>query len=322
MPSPLASFGRSRVQNHAPIKLSGRYEYWLSPRDGLMFNVMAGRTAPSAEAVFRAPQYYNLSTGAPAVKFVGGEAGYRLATRTLKLNASLFASATADGSRRTGYWDDLEELWCDMIISRIDKRRIGAEVAAELEFSPSFTFKSALSGGRYRYGSDPTVYIYEEAWQMPVEQGLASRVSGLALPSSPELLLVETIDWHSRSGIWSTLSLNYMAGRYVDPAPLRRLARTLDLASNSEAMSRQEQLPAAATLDLTVYKSFRTRLGAFDLFLVVNNLLNNRNIVYNAYEPSRLVVTGDGSTRSCTPFPTEYLYAYPRTYYLRLGYRF
>jgi hypothetical protein len=144
----------------------------------------------------------------------------------------------------------------------------------------------------------------------------------MRLPLAPELLWASTLGYRSRNGIWSALSFNYMAGRYMDVSPLRRMGRALDSAHDAAAMIRQEPLPPAATVDLTFYKSFRTRIGTFDIYAVVNNLLNARDIVYNGYEQTRLRASGSGANRTYVPFPSKYLYAYSRTWYLRLGYRF
>jgi len=116
-----------------------------------------------------------------------------------------------------------------------------------------------------------------------------------------------------------SLTVNYMDGSYVDPSPLRRTSRAMQAASDPVAMAAQERLPAAATVNLTLYKSLRTRIGVFDLFAAVNNLFSDRGIVYNAYEQMRLSRQRDGSY---VPFPSRYLYSYPLTFYLRVGYKF
>ena len=56
--------------------------------------------------------------------------------------------------------------------------------------------------------------------------------------------------------------------------------------------------------------------------LSVRNLLGNDNMIYSGRESLRIYRKSIAGDYLYEPFPTRYTYAYPRTYYLSLTYRF
>ena len=107
--------------------------------------------------------------------------------------------------------------------------------------------------------------------------------------------------------------------------PLRRTVRIARQGAASpeasEAFVRQERLPDAFTADASVFKSFyigRSRLVAS---LIVRNL-PGRSTVYNGYESLRVRHITAGDAVGWLPHATSYTYAYPRSFYLTVGYSF
>ena len=103
------------------------------------------------------------------------------------------------------------------------------------------------------------------------------------------------------------------------------MSRVFDYAASPEDLEQlvtQERFPEAFTINLFAYKTFRLGRGYLTVSGSVNNLANRRRIVYSGYEQMRLKRTGTGVNRSIEPFGSKYLYAYPRTYYLTMSFRF
>ena len=318
------SLGRSDVFTLLPAGLSLKGEWYFSFMHRLVFDLFARSQAPAPATVFCSPQYYNAASWNGQVAFYGGQAKYRMSLHPVRFGLSLFGIVSRNESRQIRYWSDIEGIYCDMSLTGIDKMRAGAEAAAQLTISRSFTLDVAAAVGRYRYCSDPEVDIRADAGGARVVSGDRSAISGLALAGTPEAVLTSILSYRWRGSLWSTLSVNYMAGRYVDVSPLRRMERATSGLEGSAltGMISQERLADAVTLNFTFYKSFRTRFGSIDIFAAVNNLLDNRNVVYNGYEQQRLFSHSSGGTVTYSPFASKYLYSYPRTYYLRLGCRF
>ena len=88
------------------------------------------------------------------------------------------------------------------------------------------------------------------------------------------------------------------------------------------AFADQEGLPAATSVDLFVLKSFWIGRHTLTCIASVSNLFGRDDMVYSAYEPMRILKTGTTTNRSYRPFVSRYLYAYGRTYYVSVGYKF
>lgn len=54
----------------------------------------------------------------------------------------------------------------------------------------------------------------------------------------------------------------------------------------------------------------------------MDNLFDDRRIVHSGYESMRLRKIGSGAGAGVEPFGSKYLYAYGRTCYLTLNFRF
>jgi len=86
-----------------------------------------------------------------------------------------------------------------------------------------------------------------------------------------------------------------------------------------KAITEQEKLPSGYTLDASIGKSWRIEGKYFlNLNFSVSNILDNQSIITGGYEQNRF----DFETKNLAKFPPKYYYAYGRTYFLNLGFRF
>ena len=113
--------------------------------------------------------------------------------------------------------------------------------------------------------------------------------------------------------------------RYVDPSFIRRSERVTSYASSPEelsAISHQERLPDAFSLDLSLGKRFRFSGGsALYLQLSIRNLIGSE-IIARGYEQHRIRQQVIQQRTHIKPFVDRLTYAYPRTAYLSIGFSF
>ena len=121
-------------------------------------------------------------------------------------------------------------------------------------------------------------------------------------------------------------SAGYAGLRYVEPVPLRRTARIARQGGITremfDAFTHQERLGDAFTFDASLFKSFyfgRSRLTAS---LMLRNLLGDADTVYSGYESLRVRRIRSGDALYFAPHATRYTYAYPRSFYLTISYKF
>ena len=89
-------------------------------------------------------------------------------------------------------------------------------------------------------------------------------------------------------------------------------------------MVAQKRLDDILTVDLSVMKSWPVNHGRsyLTVMLSVRNLLNDRDMIYSGYEPSRIVRQGSDINIHYRPLPERYLYAYPVSGFLYITYKF
>ena len=79
---------------------------------------------------------------------------------------------------------------------------------------------------------------------------------------------------------------------------------------------------SAFTLNVTLFKSFYFNASRLTLMLSVRNLLNDRDQLFSGYESPRVRRIRTADTYVYRPLDTRYLYAYPRTFYASISYKF
>ena len=138
----------------------------------------------------------------------------------------------------------------------------------------------------------------------------------------------------------STIGLEYMtyrgwavscsaqvaALRYVDASVIRRTERVARQASVSEEIYHsflaQRRLNDAFTLDASVSRWFNIREHRLSLTLSVRNLLGRDDIIYSGYESSRIRHYMSGGNHVYMPQDDILTYAYPRTFYGVISWKF
>lgn len=325
------SYGRSRKIRMAPYTLKAAFGYSFTPRHYLELCAVASGEAPDAEDLFLQTQYNNRTVDNPRLqRSLGAELNYTFLHRTINLRATLFATSLRNGCEVSHYYDDLASEYSDMVVSGIDKLNLGLELAATLYISRNWRASAAFTAGRYVYSSDPRVTLYADTDNRLLCDHAVAHMGGVHTGSAPHIAATAEVTYMNR-GWGIRLGANCAAMRYVEAAPMRRTDRVSRQGSVSEETFRrfveQERLPDAFTVDAAVWKSFRlTRDFRSSQRLVVSvsarNLVGSRDIIYSGYEQVRIRRTRIAGSYLYDPFPTRYLYAYPRTFRLSVTYRF
>lgn len=89
-----------------------------------------------------------------------------------------------------------------------------------------------------------------------------------------------------------------------------------------DRFTRQERLGDAFTLDASAFKTFYMGQSRLTVSLMLRNLTGGRDRIYAAYESLRVRRMRSGDAYAYAPFETRRTYAYPRSFYLSVSYRF
>lgn len=319
------SFGKSDKFTCESYTVSLSAGYTITPKHRISATAMTAVLPPSYGNIFLSPNYANKMTEDPETyRLSSAQLSYGMTSGIFMLNLSGYYTATSGESAVYNYYDDIAHMYSDMALSDISKEYYGAELGAKIDISPRFSISAAAFWGRNKYSGNPDVTIYEDATFSPYVTGAKTYLKGYKLGGSPESAGSIELSYNAM-GWLASLTYSYAGGRYITPNPARRMSRAYNLASSPERFSEfveQEKLPGAGSAGLFVMRTFRISQTSMSLMLSVNNILNDKNTIYNGYEQMRIMKRGSGVNVSHMPFPSKYLYAYGRNYYVSMIWRF
>ena len=149
---------------------------------------------------------------------------------------------------------------------------------------------------------------------------------GCRIGGAPQVAASAFLTYFNPRGWVTSCGVNYAGMRYVEPSFVRRTERVLRQGSASpEIYSQflaQQRLDDAVTVDASLSRWFKVGQSRLSVTLSVRNLLNNRDIVYSGYESSRIRHYRSGANTIYAPQDDIITYAYPRTLYGVLSWKF
>lgn len=339
------SYGESRHLKFSPYALRIAAEYLIAENHFVSGTLATESESVDGEDLFLQSQYNNRIIDSPSMSSkYGAELRYLFQKQNFALNASLFLSAELNDTRVRHIYDDLSGEYVDIVESEIDYLRYGIELEAEYRFANHFRATAAFTAARYTYADNARITIYSDASNALLADHITSYTKGLSLGNAPQIAVTAGLSYYNR-GWWAAINANYAGLRFVEPSEVMRTERVLAMATSSEqrnTLTTQEKLRDAFTIDISLSKSLyinrlsrriystkaaprfedrypRSRL----IFRVgVRNLLGSTNIVYNAYESSRLQRYKLAGEYIYNRQATRYLYAYSRTFYASATFAF
>ena len=321
------SCGPSRTLHFTPWTLKATVGWSFATWRYLEVSALAAAHTPEAAMLFYQPLYNNRTVENPVCERTwAAEMTYRRTGERFEWQATLFAAMTLDGMETRRYYDDMSAVYCDMATTGIGLLRAGVELGASLRLSYRWRLSLAASAGRYRYIRDPQVTVLSDVDNTAVDVGATSHMGGCTIGGAPQLTAAAEGSWFGPKGWGAGVSMGYAGIRYVEPMPLRRTDRIASQAGITpeafEAFTHQQRLPDAVTLDASLFKTFYFERSRLTVSLLLHNLLGDSDVIYNGYESLRVRRVTAGDATFYTPHATRYTYAWPRSFYLTVSYRF
>ena len=321
------SYGRSRVMRFTPYAFRVLAGWAFTPRCYLEAALLADARMPAAEDLFYQPLYNNCTIDDPVPERTSAaELGWRLTGPVLDLQVTAFAVLTLDGTETRRYYDDMASVYCDMAVTGIGRLSCGVEAAADIRLSYRWRLSLAASAGRYKYARDPVVTVISDVDNSAVDMRAVSRMGGCETGGAPQLTAAAELAWFGTKGWGCRASAGFAGRRFVEPMPLRRTDRIAGQAGITheafDAFTRQERLADAFTLDASFFKTVRFDRSRLTAALMLRNLLGDADTPYGGYESLRVRRIRPGDDTLYTPHATRYTYAWPRSFYLTISYRF
>jgi len=340
-----SSLGVSQHLKFSPYTLRINASYLIADNHFIEGSASTEAKPCEEENLFLQSQYNNRTIDNPkAITSYNAELRYLFQRANISVSATMFLSARLNDTQVRHLYDDLSGEYADVVVSNIDKLRYGLEIETEYRFADHFRLTAAAILGRYKYINNSLVTIYTDTSNLLLANNIESQTRGLSIGNMPQIAITAGLSYYNK-GWWAAINANYAGLRYIEPSAVMRTQRILALATSPEqlaALTKQERLRDALTIDLSLYKSlYLSRLNKriyktnavvhFDdryprsrfIFRVgVRNLFGSTNIVYNGYESSRLQRYKLANEYIYNRQASRYMYAYPRTFYASITFAF
>jgi hypothetical protein len=339
------SLGVSRHVKLSPYHLRVKAGYLIADNHYIDATLATEATPCDEENLFLQSQYNNRTIDTPTLRTnYNSEVRYIFQRPEISVVTTLFIAARLNDTKVRHLYYDLQSEYCDVVNSHINTLCYGLEVEAEYRFADHFRATAAATIGRYKCATNSLVTIYTDTANTLIADHVESNMKGLSLGNAPQVAVTAGLSYYNK-GWWAAINANYAGLRYIEPSAIMRTNRILAIATSPEqldALTTQERLRDAFTIDASLSKTLyinrlskrvysTTAAPRFEdkhpksrlIFRVgVRNLLGSSNIVYNAYEASRLQRYKLANEYIYSRQASRYLYAYPRTFYASATFAF
>lgn len=255
-------------------------------------------------------------------KIFSSELSYHLRAPMMKARLTAYHTTFADQSEVTGFYHDDYLTFVNYVMYGINRTHQGIEAGAEVKLNSAFSVVLAGNVGNYRYTSRPTATIsFENGSKADTTETIYSKY--FYVPGTPQTAGSFALKYAGPGYLFLEASINYYDNIYLDFNPERRTTLAIENLGEGDpmisAITKQEKLPSGYTIDASIGKSFRFYGKYFlNINFSVSNILDNQEIITGGYEQNRF----DFETKNLAKFPSKYYYAYGRTFFLNLGFRF
>ncbi len=318
------SYGKSQKLDFTDGGIKAGITYKLNGRNYILANSGFITRSPFFSNVFVSPRTRNTTVdNIKQEKISSVEGGYLLTAPRLKVRGMLYYTKFKDGTETKSYYFD--NSFANFTLTGIEKVHTGAELSADANVGYGINVTAVAALGEYYYASRPLLTTTIDNSNEIDNANEEVYYKDLHIESTPQDAFALGVRYRSKK-FWNVgLSANYFDNYYYDPAAARRTRIATDgIEAGSQRWNdvlSQQRESGQFTLDFSAGWSWKINnkfkaLKNNTFFLVyfnVNNILNNENIVTNAYETGRIDRVGYFE-RNVDTFGSKYSYAYGRTY--------
>ncbi len=253
----------------------------------------------------------------------GGELGYLLRSPNIKASATGYLNQFQELIRIIRFYNDMNRAFGNYVITGVDKRHVGLELATEVKISPSLTVNAVAAIGEYYHSSNAVGSIYLDNAEVLGQDASDFEIfqKNFYIAGMPQQAYTFGLNYRSRQYWFANLNFKYIRNTWIDISPVRRTAEAVvNLDPNSEQFRNiidQENAGDAFTIDFFGGKSFKFGRHFLYLNVGVSNILDNTDIRTGGFEQLRF----DTRERNIDSFPPRYFYSFGRNFFINLSYR-
>ena len=332
---PTNSYGKSTVNNFTDFSFKSGITYKINGRNYLYLNALKGTHAPYFIDIYISPMIRDdVQKNITGETINSLESGYVLNAPKIKLRLTGYYTEFKNQMQVMSFFHDAYQNFVNYAISHINKQHYGMEFGFNAKVLPNITVEGAAAIGRFVYNSRQltTITVDNDATYKSIDTVYAN---GYRTGGTPQEAYSFGISYRSSKFWFISLTGNYFDQMWMEKNPIRLTSKavenTLPNSPERAAILNQQQFNGQFILNLFASYSkklpkkwgFRNLSGSKKIPTIgfsagVDNLLDNKNIIYRGFEQLRFDFNGNDINK----FPPKYGYAMGLNYFIGTYIRF
>lgn len=326
--APENSLGKSKTLDFEDFAVKAGVTYKLDGRNFFTIQAQYSTDAPLISDVYISPRIKDTTIKDPkSQKTLSVDAQYNWNYRRFRGSIGAYFINMDDAVERMGFYDESLNTFCNFALNGVKRQYKGIELGMAYKILPSLTASFAGTYAKFQYKNNPMgMRSVENGLYADTEQTVY--LKNYTCTSTPQLAFNIALDWQAPKMFFVNVNASYLADYYVKLAyPFHeQMPGMWEVANNTEevealmeAYADQPKLDNQWVLNASVGKLiYINRSLSLNLNLSVSNILNNKDLVINAFQQSRV----DTKRYNINSFPTKLQYAQGIKVYFNVGVRF
>lgn len=326
--APENSLGKSKTLDFEDFAVKAGITYKLDGRNFFTVQAQYSTDAPLISDVYISPRIKDTTIKDPkSQKTLSVDAQYNWNYRRFRGSIGAYFINMDDAVERMGFYDESLNTFCNFALNGVKRQYKGIELGMAYKILPSLTASFAGTYAKFQYKNNPMgMRSVENGLYADTEQTVY--LKNYTCTSTPQLAFNIALDWQAPKMFFVNVNASYLADYYVKLAyPFHeQMPGMWEVANNTEevealmeAYADQPKLDNQWVLNASVGKLiYINRSLSLNLNLSVSNILNNKDLVINAFQQSRV----DTKRYNINSFPTKLQYAQGIKVYFNVGVRF
>lgn len=326
--APYNSLGKSKSHTFNDWAVKGGVTYKLDGRNFFTVQAEYGTQAPLISDAYISPRIKDTTlSDLKSQKVLSVDAAYSWNYRRFRGSVGAYFINMTDAVERMGFYDESLNTFTNFALSGVKRQYKGIELGMAYKILPSLTASAAGTYAKYQYKNNPKGIRSVENGLYPDSESTVY-LKNYTCTSTPQLAFNLALDWQAPKMFFVNVNATYMADYYVKLAyPFHeQMPGIWEVAENVEqaqeiidSYADQPKLDNQWVLNASIGKVlYLGRKASLNFNLSVSNILNNKNLVTNAFQQSRV----DTKRYNVNAFPTKLQYAQGIKVYFNVGVRF
>ena len=319
---PTTSYGKSDKHNFGDFGFKAGGTYRIGGRHSVNLNAAYLTQAPMFKDAYISPRTRStVSNRLTNEQIASADITYIFRSPRVSARLTAYYTDINDRIRNRSYYDDTQNTFVNMMLSNIDERHMGVEFGLEAKLTKTISFKAAAAHGKNTYTSRPLLTLTKDNTNEITLEDEEVFMKDFYVPGTPQTVFSSELSYNSPNYWWVSVSGNYAANSFLEIMPSRRTKVAFAGIDVPDAQVKeyvkQEKFADAFTMNLSGGISFKLKNSYIGLNASIENLFNKKDIKTGGFEQFRNIRVDNPEL-----FAPKYFYAYGRTYFLMISYRF